>query len=47
VFGKVVDVLGDRSEIVRAAHAGIVLVLHTFARVEAGESLGVILEDRR
>jgi predicted deacylase len=46
-FGTVVDALGERKEIVAAAHSGIVLVLHTFARVEAGESLGVILEDVR
>ena len=43
---SVVDVLGERREHVQAAHAGIVLVLHTFARVEAGESLGVVLEER-
>lgn len=44
VFGTIVDPLGRRRETVRAAHAGIVLVLHTFARVDAGECLGVILE---
>lgn len=43
-FGTVVDALGDRRETVHAPHAGIVLVLHTFARVDAGESLGVVLE---
>lgn len=47
VFGTIVDALGERRETVRAAHAGIVLVLHTFARVDAGEGLGVILENRR
>lgn len=47
VFGTVVDSLGRRRETVLTAHGGIVLVLHTFARVDAGESLGVILEDRR
>lgn len=47
VFGAIVDALGERRETVRAAHAGIVLVLHTFARVDAGEGLGVILEDRQ
>jgi predicted deacylase len=46
-FGTIVDPLGERRETVRAAHAGLVLVLHTFARVDAGEGLGVILEDRK
>ena len=46
LFGTVVDLLGERREVVRAAHTGIVLVLHTFARVDVGESLGVILEER-
>jgi hypothetical protein len=41
------DVLGQRVETIAAAHNGIVLVLHTFARVSQGESLGVILETDR
>jgi predicted deacylase len=44
LLGTVTDSLGERVEAVRAAYAGIVLVLHTFARVEAGESVGVVLE---
>ncbi len=47
IFGTVVDSLGRRRETVMTANAGIVLVLHTFARVDVGESLGVILEDCR
>jgi predicted deacylase len=46
-LGTVVDALGARCESIPAAYAGIVLVLHTFARVDAGESLGVVLEDKR
>jgi predicted deacylase len=45
LFGTVTDVLGRHAEPIHAAHAGIVLVLHTFARVDAGESVGVVLED--
>ncbi|HJT77334.1 MAG TPA: succinylglutamate desuccinylase/aspartoacylase family protein [Gemmataceae bacterium] len=43
-LGTVTDVLGRRAEPVHAAHAGILLVLHTFARVDAGEGVAVILE---
>jgi predicted deacylase len=43
-LGTVTDVLGQRVEPIRAAHAGIVLVLHTFARVDDGEGVAVILE---
>src|SRR5262249_20460105 len=44
LLGTVTDLLGDRVVEVRAAHAGLVLVLHTFARVETGEGLVVVLE---
>ena len=44
LLGTVTDLLGDRVVEVRAAHAGLVLVLHTFARIETGEGLVVILE---
>jgi predicted deacylase len=44
IFGVVSDMLGQRVETITAAHDGIVLVLHTFARVSQGESLGVVLE---
>jgi predicted deacylase len=43
-LGTLSDLLGRHVEPVRAAHTGIVLVLHTFARVDAGESVGVVLE---
>ena len=42
-LGKVTDLLGRRVEMVRAAYAGLVIVLHTFARVDAGTSVAVIL----
>ena len=44
LFGTVVDTLGGRREPVRAPHDGIVIVLHSFARVDANESLGVVLD---
>jgi predicted deacylase len=47
LLGTVTDLLGGRVEPVRAAHAGIVLVLHTFPRIDAGESAGVVLETAR
>ena len=43
LLGTVTDLLGRRVEPVRARHDGIVLVLHTFARVEAGTGLAVVL----
>lgn len=43
-LGVVYDVLGEHPEVVLATKSGIVLVLHTFSRVDKGESLGVILE---
>ena len=42
-LGRVTDLLGRRVEVVRAAYAGLVIVLHTFARVDAGTSVAVIL----
>lgn len=48
MLGTVSDVPGDRVEPIRARYAGIVLVLHTFARVNEGDGVAVILEtDRR
>jgi predicted deacylase len=44
VLGWVVDVLGERAEVIRARYAGMVIVLHTFPRVEAGVSVAVVME---
>jgi predicted deacylase len=44
ILGTVSDPLGQAVVTVRAAHPGLVLVLHTFARVDAGEGLAVVLE---
>lgn len=44
LLGTVSDVLGTDVRPIRAAHTGIVLVLHTFSRVDVGECLGVILD---
>ncbi len=44
IIGSVSNVLGDDQRPVRTAHAGIVLLLHTFSRVDQGECLGAILE---
>src|SRR5262249_37087111 len=44
LLGTVTDLLGTRVEPVRAAYAGLILVLHTFARVGEGERGGVVLE---
>ena len=43
LLGTVTDPLGSRFEPVRAGYGGLVLVLHTFAAVEAGVSVAVIL----
>ena len=43
-IGTVSDVLGDEVQTVHAQQNGIVLMLRTFPRVRAGESVGVILE---
>jgi hypothetical protein len=36
--------MGKQIESIRASYAGLVLVLHTFARVERGTSVAVVLE---
>lgn len=43
-FGVVSDPLGRHRVTVPANQSGMVLVIHTFSRVDANESLGVILE---
>ena len=45
VLGTVTGVLGRRVEPIRAAYAGVVLVLHTFARIDADTSAAVILPE--
>jgi predicted deacylase len=45
VLGRVVDPLEKRVETICARYAGMVIVLHTFARVDDGVSVAVILED--
>jgi predicted deacylase len=45
VLGTITDVLGRRVEPIRAAYAGVVLVLHTFARIDAGTSVAVVLPE--
>jgi predicted deacylase len=45
LLGTVTDLLGRRAEPVRAARGGLVVVLHTFPRVDAGEGVAVILHD--
>lgn len=44
LFGTVVDTLGANRAPVLVPHNGIVIVLHSFARVDASESLGVVLD---
>jgi predicted deacylase len=43
LLGTITDALGRRVEPVRAAYAGLVIVLHTFARIDAGASAAAIL----
>ena len=43
-LGKIFDPLGQQVEVIRAKYAGLVIVLHTFPRVDAGVSVAVILE---
>jgi predicted deacylase len=43
LLGTVTDVLGRERVPLSATHGGVVIVLHTFARVEAGAGLVVIL----
>jgi predicted deacylase len=44
LLGTVTDILGRQVVPIRAAHAGLILVLHSFARLEAGVSVAVVLE---
>lgn len=46
LFGTVVDSIGARRAEVLVPHDGMVIVLHSFARVDASESLGVVLDAR-
>jgi predicted deacylase len=46
-LGTVTDPLGHRVEPIRARYGGVVLVLHTFARIDARESVAVILPTDR
>ena len=46
-LGTLTDLLGRRVEPIRAVRSGLVLTLHTFPRVEAGESVAVVLEADR
>lgn len=43
-LGKIFDPLRQQVEVIRAKYAGLVIVLHTFPRVDAGVSVAVILE---
>ena len=43
-MGTVSDILGDQCETVCAAHDGSVLTLKTFCRVDANDSVGVIVD---
>ncbi|MBL8865762.1 MAG: succinylglutamate desuccinylase/aspartoacylase family protein [Planctomycetia bacterium] len=43
ILGTVTDLLGRESRSIHANSSGLVLVLHTFARVESGTSVAVIL----
>lgn len=44
VLGSICDPLGRQMEVIRSRYSGIVIVLHTFPRVEAGVSVAVVLE---
>ncbi len=44
LLGTISDVLGHEVVPIRAERTGLVLVLRCFARVSAGDSLGVVLE---
>lgn len=44
LLGTVCDPLGERVEAIHSRYAGIVIVLHTFPRVEAGVSVAVVME---
>jgi predicted deacylase len=44
VLGSICDPLGRQMEVIRSRYSGIVIVLHTFPRVETGVSVAVVLE---
>lgn len=44
ILGTVVDLLGKKTETISALYGGLIIVLHTFPRVEPGVSVAVILE---
>ncbi len=44
VLGTVVPMKDDSSHLIKCRHTGVVLMLRTFPRVRAGESVGVVLE---
>lgn len=44
VLGTVIAMKDDSSHLIKCRHAGVVLMLRTFPRVRAGESVGVVLE---
>ncbi len=44
ILGWVTDIPGERVKVVRARYAGMVIVLHTFPRIEAGVSVAVVME---
>lgn len=44
LLGTISDVLGTNVHEIRAAYDGIVIVLHTFARIEAGTSVAVVID---
>jgi predicted deacylase len=44
-LGEVCDITGRRAETVCARYAGQVIVLHTYARIEADTSVAVVLEE--
>ncbi|MGE5193831.1 MAG: succinylglutamate desuccinylase/aspartoacylase family protein [Deltaproteobacteria bacterium] len=44
VLGWVTDLLGRRVEVIRARYTGMVIVLHTFPRIEEGVSVAVVME---
>ena len=44
VLGEICEPLGKHIEVIRSRYAGMVIVLHSFPRVEAGVSVAVVLE---
>ena len=44
VLGSICDPLGRQAEVIRSRYTGLVIVLHTFPRVEAGVSVAVVME---